>query len=144
MGAETPAAAPSSRSSLPSTRADVRSQLYANRLLDGLLLQGRRAALSWEVHPYQKLVAFYDDFVDKALDAGADLEQFASWFEGRTLSTAFSGIGAPETALRCFALVVQARMPERQARVNSGWFLHAWLPPPCFAAAAFQGLEFRV
>lgn len=66
-------------------------------------------------HPYQNLVAFYEEFVDIALKTGASLEQFADWFDGRTISTAFSGIGAPETALRCLHLVVQARMLERKA-----------------------------
>ena len=65
--------------------------------------------------PYQHLVAFYEEFLDQALADGSTLRDFALWFENRTFSTAFSGIGAPETALRCLHLVVQNRMPEVKA-----------------------------
>ena len=68
------------------------------------------------LHPFQKLLGYYEKWIDKAIADGSTLEDLADWLESCVHSSAFSGIGAPEVSFLSLRLAVQAKMPERKAR----------------------------
>ena len=67
-----------------------------------------------EPESMQSAMAFYKEFVAKVLQHGGTLDEMATWLEECTHSSAFSGIAAPETALLCLHVVIQAHLPERE------------------------------
>jgi len=88
-----------------------------------------------EIASLSEAMTFYDSFLNEVIERDDDdapsyfdpclctLNQLAEWLEETTHSSAFSGVGAPETGLMSLHKAVQARMPDRQVgyRVWGSW-----------------------
>ena len=67
------------------------------------------------LHPFQQGLSFFRSFVEKSVGDGngaKTMEDLKQWIQDTSHSSAFSGIGSPETALLSLHLTVQALLPD--------------------------------
>ena len=75
-------------------------------------------ALAFHQHFLNEVLGNEDDSESRNMSGpnkcATSVSDIADWIESRTHSSAFTGIGAPETALRLLHRAVQEKLPERK------------------------------